>query len=232
MQPAVFAWFLPSQLIHLERAPQHDPALQEATAKGCQWAYCRHADLSAEDFAAVVGAAGRGEHWALTELFRAYQPQLVRFLRGQDPRVADDLAAEVWSAVARRLSSFDGDELGFRRWLFTIARCLLIDHHRKEARRRTEPVSHERFDIPDDPGGRDDPAVLVAERLSAQEAIDLAVEGLTPDQAEAVLLRVVAGLDVATVAGIMNRSPGSVRVLCHRALRRMAARFSTGVLTR
>lgn len=148
--------------------------------------------------------------------------------------MADDLAGEVWIAVARGLRGFVGDELGFRRWLFTIARFRLIEHRRKQARRRTEPVSHDRLDLPHGSQGvhddRGDPAVVVVENLSAQAAIETIVAGLTPDQAEVVLLRVVAGFDVAEVARIMGRSTGAVRVLCHRALRRLAARFSEGVL--
>jgi RNA polymerase sigma-70 factor (ECF subfamily) len=178
----------------------------------------------------VATAAGRGEHWALTQLFRAYQPMLIRYLRSQERRLADDLASEVWVAVAQRLGRFEGDELGFRRWLFTIARCRVIEHRRKAARRRTDPVSHDRFDGPDVARLAVDPALIVVDRLSSQEVIDLIVAGLTADQAEAVLLRVVAGFDVAEVARIMDRTPGSVRVLCHRALRRLAARFAEGVL--
>lgn len=180
----------------------------------------------------MLVAAGRGEHWALTELFRSYQPRLIRYLRTQEPRMADDLAGEVWVAVARKLHRFAGDEGAFRRWLFTIARCRLIDHRRREARRRTQPVPHERLDIPDDAGPHNgDPAGLVAERLSAQAAIDAIVAGLSADQAEALLLRVVAGLGVTEVADIMHRSPTAVRVLCHRALRRLAVDLSEGAFS-
>jgi RNA polymerase sigma-70 factor (ECF subfamily) len=49
------------------------------------------------------------------------------------------------------------------------------------------------------------------------------VRRLPPDQADAVLLRVVADLDVEEVARVMNRSHGSVRVLVHRGLRRLQA---------
>jgi RNA polymerase sigma-70 factor (ECF subfamily) len=45
-----------------------------------------------------------------------------------------------------------------------------------------------------------------------------------------VLLRVVAGFDVAEVAAIVGRTPTSVRVLCHRGLRRLRARFPEGAL--
>jgi DNA-directed RNA polymerase specialized sigma24 family protein len=45
-----------------------------------------------------------------------------------------------------------------------------------------------------------------------------------------VLLRVLGGFDVAEVARIMDRSPGNVRVLCHRALKRLAVRMSEEAL--
>jgi RNA polymerase sigma-70 factor (ECF subfamily) len=181
-------------------------------------------------FAAITGAAAEGEHWALTQLFRAYQPMIIRYLRGQEPGMADDLAGEVWLAVARRLHQFRGDERGFRRWLFTIARCRLIEHRRKVARRRTDPVAHERLDRPVRSAGGGDPAEVLVDQLTAQEAVDRIVADLTPDQAEAVLLRVVAGFDVSETARIMGRSPGSVRVLCHRALRVLEGRLSVEVL--
>lgn len=144
--------------------------------------------------------------------------------------MADDLAGEVWVSVARQMGRFAGDESGFRSWLFTIGRCRLIEHRRKSARRRTDPVPQERLDGPVEVGLCGDPALLVLEQLGVREAIDALVANLPPDQAEAVLLRVVAGLDVTEVAQIMDRSPGSVRVLCHRALRRLADRHEEGVL--
>ena len=54
----------------------------------------------------MLAAAGEGEHWALTELFRAYQPPLLRYLRAQEPGMADDLAGDVWVAVAGQLVRF------------------------------------------------------------------------------------------------------------------------------
>ena len=85
--------------------------------------------------------------------------------------------------------------------------------------RRTARVHLERS--PAQSGGGD-PAVLLVERMTAQAALDAVVADLTSDQAEAVLLRVIAGFDVGETARIMRRSPGSVRVLCHRALRQLA----------
>jgi RNA polymerase sigma-70 factor, ECF subfamily len=48
------------------------------------------------------------------------------------------------------------------------------------------------------------------------------VSRLPGEQADVVLLRVVAGLDAAEVGRIIGKSPGAVRVIQHRALRRLA----------
>jgi RNA polymerase sigma-70 factor (ECF subfamily) len=182
------------------------------------------------DFSSLLAAARQGEQRAITEIYRAYQPRLLRYLRAQESGMADDLAADVWLAVARGLSRFDGDEAGFRGWVFTIARHRVIEHRRRIARRRTELMSHDRLDGPIERGLGGDPAWLVVEQLGVQETVEMLVAGLAPDQAEAVLLRVLGGFDVGEVARIMGRSPGSVRVLCHRALKRLAAKMSQEAL--
>ncbi len=181
-------------------------------------------------FPSLLAAAGQGQQAALTEIFRAYQPRLLRYLRAQEPGMADDLAADVWLAVARGLDGFSGDEAGFRGWIFTIARHRLIEHRRRQARRRTEPLPIDRLDRAVEYGLGGDPAWLVIEQLGVQQTIEALVADLAPEQAEAVLLRVLGGFDVAEVARIMDRSPGNVRVLCHRALKRLAVRMSEEAL--
>ena len=60
-----------------------------------------------------------------------------------------------------------------------------------------------------------------ADEHSATERSLALIAKLPPDQAEAVMLRIVAGLSVPVTAEIMRRTPGSIRVLCHRGLRRL-----------
>jgi RNA polymerase sigma-70 factor (ECF subfamily) len=50
-----------------------------------------------------------------------------------------------------------------------------------------------------------------------------AVAALPEDQAEIIVLRVVAGLGAPEVAQIVGKTPGAVRVAAHRGLRRLAA---------
>jgi RNA polymerase sigma-70 factor (ECF subfamily) len=176
-----------------------------------------------EEFGTVLAAAQARAEWAIGVLYREYHPFLLRYLRAQDRSVAEDLAADVWVVAAPRLNSFEGDESGFRAWLFTIARRRLIEHRRRCTRRRTDPMA------PGDMAyraGRADPEAEAVDAVSSQQAIDRLVAELTPEQAEVVLLRVVAGLDAAEVGGIVGKSPGAVRVIQHRALRQLASSFN------
>ena len=63
------------------------------------------------------------------------------------------------------------------------------------------------------------------DRMSAQEAIALVTSVLSEEQAEVVLLRVVAGLDTALVSEMLGRPENWVRVTQHRGLRRLADRL-------
>src|SRR5215213_5019860 len=133
----------------------------------------------------------------------------------------DDLASETWLRVAGRLGRFSGDERAFRAWVFTVARHRAVDRWRRSARRHDELVPTDALvDLP----APDDPAGAALEAISSRAAVAL-IATLPPDQAEVVLLRVVAGLEVAEVAAITGKRPGHVRVLAHRALRRLAARL-------
>jgi RNA polymerase sigma-70 factor (ECF subfamily) len=180
-------------------------------------------------FESVLCAAQAGAEWAVDVLFREYQPPLLRYLRASEPRAAEDLAAEVWLALAPKLTEFTGDEAGFHGWLFTVARRRLMGYRRQAVRRRTAPVPGEHFHgLASD----DDPAAEGIAGLVTQQAIDHLVAGLSEEQAEVVLLRVVADLPVAEVARITGRTAGAVRVMQHRALRKLAESFSEAAVTR
>jgi RNA polymerase sigma-70 factor (ECF subfamily) len=157
---------------------------------------------------------------------------MVGYLRSRAGADAEDLASETWLAVARGLSSFSGDEAAFRSWVFTIAHRRLVDHHRAVARRprlrslaRADGDDHE---APLEVQAPDDPAGEVLATLAAEDAVGRIVALLPKDQADIVLLRVVAGLPVEDVASITGRRAGTVRVLQHRALRRLADRLGGG----
>lgn len=174
------------------------------------------------DFDGLIEAARAGNDWAVASLYDHIQPPLLRYLRWQEPSMAEDLASEVWLAVAEGLQRFEGDEAAFKGWIFTIARRRLADHRRRGARRNARTVPTEALA---QLLTADDPADLVTSRISAHDAISALTAALPADQAEIVLLRVVGSLPVEEVARIVGKRPGTVRVLQHRALRRLASQL-------
>ena len=179
-------------------------------------------------FPEVLAAAQRGEEVAFAALYRDLNPLVLRYLAAHDRRGSDDLAAETWLAAARGLGRFTGAEEAFRGWIFTIAHRRLIEHWRHNGHRPAEVLSSDPAPsvcAPDDTEGSG------LAHLTGQEAVSLVCSLLPPDQADVVLLRVLAGLDASQVAEILGKRPGTVRVLQHRALRRLAGKLSPELLT-
>ncbi len=169
----------------------------------------------------AVARAVAGDEDAFAAIYRELQPRLVRYLRLQHPGYGDDAASETWLEVARHLPGFEGGGAQLRSWVFTIARNKVIDHVRYEKRR---PVAYSADIAELSPAADTDVATQVVDASAAEELMRL-VAGLPSHEAEIVTLRVVAGLDVPTVAQLTGRKPGAVRVAAHRGLRRLAQRL-------
>ena len=179
------------------------------------------ADLEALD--TLVAEACSGHKEALAGLYREFHGALVGFLFGLVAAEAEDLAAETWLDMARALPSFQGDGTEFRRLLFTIARRRAVDHGRRKQRRRTDPADLSQLPIASTADG--DPCTAVVQMDASRRAIREISELLPGPQAEVVLLRVVAGLNVAETARVVGRSSNAVSVLQNRGLRRLASKL-------
>jgi RNA polymerase sigma-70 factor (ECF subfamily) len=151
-------------------------------------------------------------------LWRTLHPPLLRYLTVRGNHAPEDLAAETWLQVVRDLRGFEGDATAFRAWLFTVARHRAVDQGRARASRPVIPVA----EPPDDDGTPAPSAEHLAVERDATAAALRLVASLPAEQAEMVMLRVVAGLDVAVVAQLVGKTPGAVRVAVHRALKSLA----------
>jgi RNA polymerase sigma-70 factor, ECF subfamily len=176
------------------------------------------APASAQLEAALV-AAQRGDPDAFRLLYRDTQPRLLRYLHALTGDDAEDIASETWLHIARDLHTFHGNHDSFRGWAATIARHRALDHLRRHTRRPPAiPVPAE------DLAGLaadDDTASTAINALTTTAAIRL-IATLPPDQAEAVLLRAVLGLDATRAAAVLGKRPGAVRTAAHRGLRTLA----------
>lgn len=165
----------------------------------------------------ALARAVAGDEAGFLRLWRTLQPRLLRYLRVAGCDDPEDVASETWLQVVRDLCMFSGTGEDFRRWLFTIARHRAIDAARARSRRPAR-AANAGLDILADTEVVEE---QVMEGISAERAV-LLLRRLSPDQAEAVALRVLAGLDTPDVARILGKSPGAVRAALHRGLRTLA----------
>lgn len=177
-----------------------------------------HEDADAQLSLALERARG-GDELAFTTVFRAVQPGLLRYLTALVGAEAEDVASETWSQACRDLHKFRGDIDGFRGWIARIGRNRAIDHARAQRRRPQDTMPAE-F-APDVPS-LEDAADQAAEAFSTKAAI-AAIAALPRDQAEAVLLRAVMGLDAEAAAKVLGKRAGAVRTAAHRGLRTLAS---------
>jgi RNA polymerase sigma-70 factor, ECF subfamily len=166
----------------------------------------------------ALASARSGDEAAFAVIYRKLHPLTLRYAGALVGTDAEDVVAEAWLQVARDLRTFSGNFDAFRGWVVTVVRHRAVDHARARARRPV--VLDDLMKLAEPPGG-DDTAAAAVERLDTARAVAL-IARLPPDQAEAVLLRAVIGLDVARAAAVLGKRPGAVRVAAHRGLRRLA----------
>lgn len=182
-----------------------------------------------DDFARVLAEAQGGSEDQFAVLWRDANPALLRYLRVLAPENAEDIAAETWMHVIRGLARFVGDEAAWRAWLFTTARRRLIDQARVHKRHPAVPLDEiGAAEVPRAP----DTAEVALDNLATESAIAL-LSRLPAPQAEVIALRVVAGLDTDAIATLLGKSPGNVRVIAHRGLKKLESLLGTaGVASR
>jgi RNA polymerase sigma-70 factor, ECF subfamily len=180
-----------------------------------------------DDFGWVLASAQCGSDDQFAVLWRDANPALLRYLRVLAPENAEDIAAETWVQVVRGLRRFTGDEAAWRAWLFTTARRRLFDQARLRKRHPAEPLEEiSAAQMPSAP----DAAQLALDNIATESAIAL-LSRLPGQQAEVIMLRVLAGLDTDVVAELLDMTPGNVRVTAHRGLKRLEALLARAGVT-
>ncbi len=170
---------------------------------------------SADEFGTVLGAAKSGADWAWRRLVEAYSPSLLGYARLRGAAEPEDVLSEVWMAAATGIHRFDGDEPGFRSWLFVIAHRRAIDAGRKKARR---PQLADLVSVDELPHRSTTSAESMALDIISTEQIDELLSHLTLDQRTVIALRVIADLSLEETARILGKRIGAVKALQHRAL--------------
>lgn len=157
------------------------------------------------DLDEVVNKATKGDENAFVKLWQFFYPRLLKFIF-TITRDAEDVCSETWIKIAAAIKTFKGDGKAFVTWIYTIARNLAIDHLRTLGRRGSSEEILEHHLISPDQYPSDVHAMMKC---------------LKSEEAEVISLRVIAGLDVRSVAAITGKTESNIKVITHRALNKL-----------
>ena len=159
----------------------------------------------------VRAVATNGDRQAFAVLFKHFAPRVVTYLvRGGTPAAsAEELAQEAMVVLWRKAASFDPARAGVSTWVFTIARNLRIDRHRRDGR-GDAGSDHADVDLDAQP----DPAASPDEALDARQherRIHAALHRLSAEQARVLHLSYFAEAPHAEIARELGLPLGTVK---------------------
>ena len=185
--------------------------------------------------AALVRRCLAGDAGAWEDIVRRYNRRIYnicyRFTGSADD--AEDLSQEVFIKMYRTLESYDLEKGSFMTWVATVTRNLLVDHFRKSKQDRlTDPLEAAPSEedqglslgeqLPDAAPGADT-------RMQTQETqrmVHRALQKLSPELREAVILRDLQDMDYREIALALKVPEGTVKSRINRGRTELARLLS------
>lgn len=163
----------------------------------------------------AVGACKAGDLSAFDTLYTLHVDAIYRYLyrRTLIREIAEDLTSVTFMKAMESIRSFKPEKGELRAWLYRIARNTLTDYYRS-----TRP-SVDIETVWDLPG--DDITELRTERHMQADELHKALQILTPDQRNIVLLRMWEGLSYKEIADLTGKTEINAKVIFSRALLRL-----------
>ena len=179
-----------------------------------------HASDTSDTSDAELVLRARQDQSEFAVLYRRYLPRVYRFLLARlgDVQQAQDTTAQTFLAALEGLPNYRGQG-PFIAWLLSIARHKAADL----CRERRASVSLEA--VADLPPTIPSPERVVVARLELEDVVRVR-RVLAPERAEALALRLFAGLNLAEAAAVMDKNEAAVKMLVHRAVRDLRDRLA------
>ncbi len=169
------------------------------------------------DLPATVARAREGHPQAIDDVYEVYAPRLRQYcyLRLGNRQAAEDCVQEVFFSICKALPTMEYQgERAFIGWMYTIAYHVVVTYIRRRNHRLDLSLTP---DVQLIDGKSSDLARTICDR----EALRYALTHLTGDQLEVITLRFFGGLSTAEVAAALNRTDGAIKLLQHRAIKRL-----------
>ncbi len=171
---------------------------------------------SPDEIARLIQRAQAGDATAFGDLYDTHYDKVYRYLFYHLPAwqrdQAEDLVQEVFLKAMDALPSYTFRGVPFSAWLVRIARNLLIDQSRKQSKREEVPIDD--LDLPD----ASDPEGIYTFKVDRQE-LARALDSLTAEQREVIVLRIIEDMSIAETAQIMDKTEMAIKAMQARALK-------------
>ncbi len=180
---------------------------------------------------ALVRRCVAGDAAAWQEIVQQYHRRIynICYRFSGSPDDAADLAQEVFIKMYRTLSTFDTTRASFMTWVTTVTRNLLVDHFRKGKYDRVT-------DSLDATAGNQEDGLTLAEKLEdrsagpearirsqeTQKLVHDALQKLSPELREAVILRDLQDMDYKDIAIVLKVPEGTVKSRINRGRTELA----------
>jgi RNA polymerase sigma-70 factor (ECF subfamily) len=173
---------------------------------------------AALDETTMVRLSQKGDKEMFAHLYQAYLDRIYRYVlfRVVDEQLAEDITSQVFLRAWEKLSTYVPGQSPFIAWIYRIAHNSIVDYYRiKKATISIDnapPAELSHFD-------------RVEEKLDTQiqsQKLRMALDSLTKEQQEVLLLKFVDGLSTSEIAKLLKKQEGAIRALQMRGLQGLA----------
>lgn len=165
----------------------------------------------------LIQRAKEGDNQAIETLYALHYQAVYNYVfhRVSDIHTTEDLSAEVFIRMVYKLPGYVDKGRPLLAWLYTIARNLVVDHHRDLKKRNLVSMLDEELDP-----HAENPLHEVEDQQE-QDCFKAALKRLPESQRQLLIYRFIDGYPTREIMTLMNKSERAVRSLQHRALRSM-----------
>ncbi len=169
----------------------------------------------------VMAKAGKQE--ALADIYEAYFVRVYRFIfyRVSHKETAEDLTEDVFIKAFAGLKNLEKLD-AFEGWLFQIARNLVIDYYRKK--KQLIPL-----DAIENTLEYDTNVVDIINLQIEQSILIKLLKELNDEQQSVIKMKFLEDLDNGTIAKLLNKTEGAIRVIQHRAITKLKEIFQSKI---
>jgi RNA polymerase sigma-70 factor (ECF subfamily) len=180
-------------------------------------------DLPAGSLARLITQAQAGKQEALRDIYEAYFARVYRFVfyRVSHRETAEDITEETFIKAFSGLKSLEKAQ-AFEGWLFQIARNLIIDYYRKK--KQLVPL-----DAVENTLEYETNVVEIINLQIEQSILIKLLKELNDEQQTVIKMKFLEELDNSTIAQILNKTEGAIRVIQHRAISKLKELFDKNI---